>query len=198
MSDQRKPSTDTAADISTLPRDFLEQEVLRLREMVSAMQRGATVDAVSGVLNRSAFLDQANAEFARSRRYGHALTLCITDIVGLARIVREHGDHAGNQVVMAVTQMCTSSSRFGVDVLGRISENQIAVMLPETTLEGGVAFLNRMRDIVAKNPILLDSGERVRPGLKVSADCLNDADDCFADLFQRTWRRTDANKKTAA
>ena len=134
-------------DLGAVPRDELEKEVSTLRTMVEAMKRSATIDTVSGLANRKSFLDAANAEFNRTRRYGHELTLCVVDIIGLSKINRDHGLPAADHVVMAVAQMSTSSSRLGVDVLGRISENQIAIILPETPLAGGLKFMQRMRKI---------------------------------------------------
>ena len=177
-------------DVKNASREELEREIARLRETVSSMSKGRAVDEVSGIANRATFLEQANAEFNRTRRYDHSLTLCVTDVIGLNRILSQHGADGGNQVMMAVAQMCVSSSRYGVDILGRISDNQIAIMLPETQMTGGLAFMSRMRKIVSENPIYLNSGEHIKPGLKVSVDSLSPEDRNFNDLFVRTWRRT--------
>ena len=89
------------------------------------------------------------------------------------------------------------TSRLGVDVLGRISENQIAIILPETPLAGGLKFMQRMRKIVADSPIMLESGEQVKPGLKVSTDMLREEDASFMQLFDRTWKKTPVRKVKA-
>jgi len=161
------------------------------------MKRAGTVDKVSGLSNRSTFLEQAQAEFNRSRRYDHHLTLVVTDIIGLERIARDAGETAPDQVITAIAQMCLSSSRFGVDVLGRITDNQIAVMLPETPIAGGLSFMSRMRKLVTQTPITLENGVVVKPGLKVSADRLREDDDSFLELFERTWKRTNKNAKAS-
>ena len=130
------------------------------------MKRGQTTDEASGLNNRATFLDIANAEFSRSRRYDHDLTLVVTDVIGLEKITEQHGYEALDQTMMAVGQMCLSSRRFGVDVLGRITENQIAIMLPETALAGGLKFMARMRDMSGAKPIPLISAD----GKSMSAD----------------------------
>lgn len=197
VSQTRSGSVKVVTDnLSKISRTDLEKEVLRLRQSLNAMQRAETVDKVSGLSNRGNFLDQAQAEFNRSRRYEHDLTLVVTDIIGLDRIARDAGESAPDQVITAIAQMCLSSSRFGVDVLGRITENQIAVMLPETPIAGGLSFMSRMRKLVTGTPITLANGVVVKPGLKVSADRLRDEDDSFLELFERTWKRT--NKKSKA
>ena len=183
-------------DLKTVSREELEREVLKLREAVKAMKRGQTTDEASGLNNRATFLDIANAEFSRSRRYDHDLTLVVTDVIGLEKITEQHGYEALDQTMMAVGQMCLSSSRFGVEVLGRITENQIAIMLPETALAGGLKFMARMRKIITSTPIILQNGERVRPGMKVSADTLQSEDVSFMELFERTWHRTAPGKKS--
>lgn len=195
VSVEKTSLTQNAEDLKYISRHDLEREVAELRHLVKEMKLGKTVDDVSGLSNRGNFLDQANAEFSRSRRYDHELTLVVTDVLGLDRHTQAHGDGASDQIIMAVAQMCLSSSRFGVDVLGRITENQIAIMLPETPLVGGLQFMTRMRKVVTETPIMLDTGEQVKPGIKISADMLRPEDDSFMDLFQRTWKRT---KKTSA
>ncbi|MFD0916173.1 GGDEF domain-containing protein [Pseudahrensia aquimaris] len=196
MSIEKTSLTPTIDDLQFTSRHDLEREVAELRNLVKEMKLGKTVDDVSGLANRGNFLDQANAEFSRARRYGHELTLVVTDILNLQRHGEEHGDTAPDQIIMAVAQMCLSSSRYGVDVLGRITENQIAIMLPETPLAGGLQFMSRMRRVVTETPIMLDNGSQVKPGIKVSADMLRPEDDSFMDLFQRTWKRTKKNPAT--
>lgn len=181
-------------DLAHAGPDELKAEIARLRLALKAAKRSEAVDTISGLSNRATFLDQANAEFNRSRRYGHDLTLCVTDIVGLGRVIEEHGEAAGDHVITCVAQMCLSSSRFGVDVLGRISENQIAIMLPETALTGGLKFLTRMQKVVTEMPIYVQDA-RLKPALKVSADALREEDTSFMDLFNRTWRRTSPGQK---
>ena len=183
-------------DLQHISRNELEAEVARLRLAVKSMKQTQVIDEISGLSSRPAFLNHANSEFNRSRRYGHDMTLCVTDIVGFERIGREFGDPAADHVMTCISQMCLSSSRFGVDVLGRISDNQIAILLPETPLAGGLAFLKRMQQIVREMPLYVEH-QRVRPGLKVSADALRDEDESFMDLFNRTWRRTGVKKKVA-
>lgn len=192
-----KKDSNAGEDLKYISRNDLEKEVLSLRETLKAMKRGETTDKVSGLSNRATFLDTANAEFARSRRYNHDLSLVVTDMLGLAKIADAHGDEAVDHTIMAVAQMCVSSSRYGVDVLGRITANQIAILLPETNLAGGLKFMSRMRKIITTTPIYLPDGGRVKPGLKVSADMLHPEDESFIELFQRTWKRTGVKKKAA-
>ena len=197
---QKISSNGVSAGLKELTRDELETEVMNLRGMVASMKRAETIDPVSGLVNRSVFLDLANAEFARSRRYEHELTLVVTDIVGLSRVVAEHGENAADTVITSVSQMCVSSSRLGVDILGRISDNQLAIMLPETPLAGGLKCIERLRKIITSTPIRLEDGTEVKPGMKVAVDTLVEDDRNFSDLFDRTSKRTPKRKpqRTAA
>ena len=184
-----KPA-DAADDLKYISRNDLEVEVLKLRQAVAAMERAETVDRVSGLANRAKFLDLANAEFARCRRYDHNMTLVVTDIVGLDQVFSRHGSEAADQVVMSVSQMCYGASRMGVDILGRLSDNQVAIMLPETALAGGMKCIDRLRKLITSTPIVLESGEQIKPGMKVSVDTLIDTDQNFTELFGRTTKHT--------
>ena len=90
-------------DLKDASREQLEREIARLRETVSSMSKGRTVDEASGIANRATFLEQANAEFNRTRRYDHPLTLCVTDVIGLNRILSQHGADGANQVDQRLT-----------------------------------------------------------------------------------------------
>lgn len=166
-----------------MDRAALEAEVARLKGMVADMRsRADIVDAITGLPKRVRFMELAGAEFARTRRYGHDLTLLVAKVPGLARLNEQRGQHGADQVMTAVSEMCVSSTRFGVDILGRIDQDKIAMLLPETDIEGGNRCLERMRKLVTTMPIMVD-GEKIKIGLHVSARPLKEEHSTFVELL---------------
>ena len=56
------------------------------------MQNAITIDVVSGLLKQSAFIERANDEFNRSRRYDKNLTLVVISMLS-KQIRREFFDY---------------------------------------------------------------------------------------------------------
>ncbi|MEL6505457.1 MAG: diguanylate cyclase [Pseudomonadota bacterium] len=173
----------TAAKPADMDRAALEAEVARLKGLLADMRSRADImDAATGLPKRTRFMELAGAEFARTRRYNHDLTLLVAKVPGLKRLAEQRGAEGADQVMMAVSEMCVSSTRFGVDILGRIADDKIAMLLPETDIEGGNRCLERMRKLVTTMPITID-GEKVKVGLHVSARPLKEEHSTFVELL---------------
>ncbi|MEE9375042.1 MAG: GGDEF domain-containing protein [Rhizobiaceae bacterium] len=161
----------------------LVAEVSRLKGMLADMRsRTDVVDPITGLPKRARFMELAGAEFNRTRRYEHNLTLVVATIAGHQRILQTMGEEAADQVATSVAEICTSSTRFGVDILGRLSDDKIAMLLPETDLKGGELCLERMRKLVAAMPITID-GREVKVGLSVKARALKEDQNSFVELL---------------
>jgi len=100
-------------------RDDLENEVLRLRTKLKDMERAAKFDSVSGLPNRAYFLERAGAEFQRSQRYDHDMSLVILRIQGLSDITKNQGQDARARVLTSFGQVCETVCRGGMDIAGR-------------------------------------------------------------------------------
>lgn len=178
-----KTSNKAAVKPADMDRATLEAEVARLKGLLADMRARADImDGATGLPKRTRFMELAGAEFARTRRYNHDLTLLVAKVPGLKRLVDERGAEGADQVMMAVSEMCVSSTRFGVDILGRIADDKIAMLLPETDIEGGNRCLERMRKLVTTMPITID-GEKVKVGLHVSARPLKEEHSTFVELL---------------
>ena len=174
-------------------REELLKEVARLQAAVSRLQNAVQHDESTGLLNRRAFVERAKAEFLRSRRYEREMALTIVNLMGFNRIAEEHGEQAGEHLAMAIAQMCTTASRAGSDIIGRISPRQIAILLPEIGMAGVRSFTGRMKSQLASHPIEWN-GVRLRSGLKLSSGVLLPEDKEFADFYKRTFAQRLPNK----
>ncbi|MEE9313417.1 MAG: GGDEF domain-containing protein [Rhizobiaceae bacterium] len=176
------PSTKAPAP-TDMDRDQLVAEVSRLKGLLADMRsRNDVMDPISGLPKRARFMELAAAEYNRTRRYEHKLTLVVATIAGHQRIMKTMGEDAADQVITSVAEICTSSTRFGVDILGRIAPDKIAMLLPETGLKGGEQCLERMRQLVGAMPIMID-GEQVKVGLSVKARALKDEQKSIVELL---------------
>ena len=116
------------------------------------LRSGATTDPLTGLPNRRHFLTLAEHEFRRARRYRRPLVGLMVDIDGLKDINEHHGHAAGDQVLRAVADGCSTNLR-EPHLLCRYGDNAFVVLLLECEIEGGAVVAERMRRQVAADPV---------------------------------------------
>lgn len=124
--------------------------VLKCAELASAEL--ANTDALTGAFSRQHFLVLAEQELARSLRYGLPLVVLMLDLDHFKRINDTHGHQAGDAVLQGFVQTVKRVLRES-DVMGRIGGEEFAVLLPNTTREGGKALANRIIETVRSEPV---------------------------------------------
>jgi diguanylate cyclase (GGDEF)-like protein/PAS domain S-box-containing protein len=128
---------------------------LQNNSLFSKVQEMAMTDSLTNICNRRRFFELADAEFARSHRYQHPLSMIMMDIDHFKRVNDNHGHAVGDIVLKQVAAMCKSSLRT-VDLFARYGGEEFVVMLPETTVEEASYTAERMRSVVACTPILVE------------------------------------------
>ncbi len=129
-----------------LRRDFLQR-----RELV----RLATIDTLTGTANRNHFLERAEREARRARRYKRALSVLMIDVDSFKQINDTHGHHAGDEVLRAFALAAQSILRQS-DVLGRLGGDEFGIVLAETALPAGQAVADRLRAAASGAGLVVD------------------------------------------
>jgi diguanylate cyclase (GGDEF)-like protein len=114
---------------------------------VAAVTAAALTDPLTGVLNRRGFLESAERELGRARRYGHPLAVAFVDIRGLKAVNDSEGHLAGDRLLRRVTMLLRESARTH-DLVGRIGGDELAVLLAEQSADGAAAMTQRVRSQV--------------------------------------------------
>src|SRR5947207_159477 len=121
---------------------------LRAAERLAAMQhelmRLATTDPLTGVANRRAFFERADAACARVS-VGEPVSAIMFDIDHFKRINDTHGHDVGDKALVAVAQ--TGAACGGI--IGRLGGEEFAVLLEGVGLEGAIAVAEKLRRDVA-------------------------------------------------
>ncbi|EFL88523.1 GGDEF domain-containing protein [Ahrensia sp. R2A130] len=165
--------------------DSLSREVEQLREQLKVSE---IFDPVTGLPNRAQFLERYGAEFRRAVRFDHALSVVMIRIRGYDHLLANRGEEAVEKVMCSLATMCEAASRTGIDIPARYDIAELAVVLPETPLAHALLFTDRLRDLVSRTPITLDSG-MVRLGVRMAADTIIPDDKGPQDSIARA-RRT--------
>lgn len=122
----------------------LQAEVAERTRLEAHFRELATVDALTGLPNRRAFMDKAQAELARSRLTGTPLSLLMLDIDHFKSINDRFGHAAGDASLIAFRSACQKALR-DQDVMGRIGGEEFAVLLGDTGIAGALAAAERLR-----------------------------------------------------
>ncbi len=111
----------------------------------------AARDALTGLLNHRAVLDECAREFSRTRRYQTAMSLAMLDIDFFKRINDERGHLAGDAVLRHLARLLGRGSR-KQDVSGRYGGEEFLILMPQTALAAAVATMDRMRHAIDSHP----------------------------------------------
>jgi diguanylate cyclase (GGDEF)-like protein len=112
----------------------------------AALERAAATDALTGLLNRSAFSDRAIAALAASARHHRRGAMLMIDIDRFKQVNDTFGHAAGDQVqreIGARLNACVRADEFA----GRIGGDEYAVFAPDVDA-GLEAFVARIRAAV--------------------------------------------------
>ncbi|WP_346911568.1 PAS domain S-box protein [uncultured Roseibium sp.] len=121
-----------------------EQDHIALMEAQVRLERIASIDDLTGVLNRRAFMDRASTEIARFRRTGRKFTAVMIDIDHFKSINDTFGHSAGDDVLKKFSGIISDALR-AVDVFGRIGGEEFCIILDSTENDDALAVCERIR-----------------------------------------------------
>ena len=116
------------------------RDITERKRMEEQLKRLASTDELTGLNNRRRFLELAEREVVRARRYRSPLSLILFDLDLFKRVNDNHGHLVGDQVLRALAGVCSDQLRES-DILGRLGGEEFAIAAVETDLgkAGGVA-----------------------------------------------------------
>jgi diguanylate cyclase (GGDEF)-like protein/PAS domain S-box-containing protein len=151
---------------------------------MDSLHRLATVDTLTGLNNRSRFLDQGEAEITRARRLGRSVAVLMLDVDHFKRINDTHGHGAGDVALKIVAAIIARELR-AIDICGRLGGEEFAVMLPETDGQGAMQAAERLRQAVAQEKVRVAEGIELGITVSIGATILAPQDANIDHLLAR-------------
>jgi diguanylate cyclase (GGDEF)-like protein len=111
------------------------------------LYRLAIIDALTGVHNKRYFLEFLGRELGYATRYRRYLTLAMIDLDRFKAINDQMGHLAGDIALRDLATCLRRTIRKG-DLIARYGGEEFAVVMPETPLEGGLKFGERLRHLI--------------------------------------------------
>lgn len=124
----------------------------RLRRARDAMDRMAHTDFLTGLANRRAFIEAAELELARARRYGTPMSMLMVDIDLFKQVNDTRGHEVGDKALQGLAA-CARSELRAVDVMGRWGGEEFVILLPETDAVSAADVAERLRTAVEKSEL---------------------------------------------
>jgi diguanylate cyclase (GGDEF)-like protein len=152
----------------------------------------ADLDALTGLHNRRYFHETLARECSRAHRYNRQLALVVVDIDDFKSINDRIGHLAGDAVLAAVAERVQSVVR-SADVACRIGGDELAVILPESTLADAEQLYRRIQFAVGSRPLGPFERIRLSAGIaQLQAD--DDAKTVFERADEALYRAKDSGK----
>ena len=161
----------------------LADHTLLIRHERDVANRLAERDALTGVLNRRAILEQLRVAFLRARESEAPLSLLFLDIDHFKHVNDSYGHRAGDQCLRGLIDPIASELRQG-DAFGRYGGEEFLIVLPGAAAVNAAVVAERIRARVEVLPLLI-SGTRIGLTLSVGIAAFDASVATPDDLIER-------------
>ncbi len=136
-------------------KEELIKEVEELRERVKELKN--PIDELTDLYNWVYFLNFAEREFERARRFKRPMSVILLDIDHLKQINSNLNKNSGDQILIEVSKRCKDNIR-DLDFIGCYEAGKFILLFLETDKIDAKKASDRLRKVVAARPISTSKG----------------------------------------
>lgn len=125
----------------------LKSTVEDLEDSRLQLESAASIDFLTGALNRRSMTERLNEEISRSSRYGTRFSLVMGDLDHFKSFNDRYGHAAGDMVLEQVVQVMKTHIR-SADLLCRWGGEEFLLMLPDTTCAEAKTAADKLREAI--------------------------------------------------
>jgi two-component system, cell cycle response regulator len=145
--------------------------LLEFKAYLDVCEEAAFTDHLTGLANRRRFERQLEREVARMERFGRPFSLLMIDIDMFKSLNDSFGHDTGDEAIRRIGKVLSEGTR-GIDMAARIGGEEFAVLLVETSKQGGFEVAERLRSAIKELEIPRARGITASFGV---AECPSDA-----------------------
>ena len=161
----------------------LQAEIAQRIELQAELERQATTDPLTGLVNRREFSRRFALDLARTQRDASPLSLVLIDLDHFKRINDQYGHAAGDAVLRTLAQLSQGCFR-SIDTVGRLGGEEFAVLLPGADLQCAAQAARRLAQRLADTPVEHE-GQRIVAGMTAGVVQRLPSEDNLDSLLQR-------------
>jgi diguanylate cyclase (GGDEF)-like protein len=154
--------------------------------MLVELERTATIDFLTGILNRGAIEQSGARACSRARRRGSACAAVVIDIDHFKRVNDAYGHAVGDQALRAVVERLREGLRSD-DTLGRLGGEEFLLLIDDCDAEQAMQAAERLRHALGDTPLALEPGPQAIT-ISLGVAVLDAGDASFGDLLRRADR----------
>ena len=132
----------------------LQKELLETNRRLELL---SITDGLTKLHNHRYLQDELTRAFEESHRYQRPLSLAMIDIDFFKKINDTYGHAVGDEVLKCTAALFRDSVR-STDLVARYGGEEFAVMMPETPLDDGVTFAEKIRRLIEETPMQTQAG----------------------------------------
>lgn len=138
--------------------DHLVTEIARRKSLEAQLRQLAEKDALTGLNNRSHFMQRASALLKRTATEKIPFSLFMVDVDHFKKINDTLGHTHGDRVLKQIAESLAESLR-PTDVIGRFGGEEFVVALPDTAANDAQHLAERLRENIATLALQDEMGE---------------------------------------
>lgn len=123
---------------------FAAAIALKNAQLVEQLQSAATTDSLTGLFNRRAMSERLEAELSRTHRHQIRTAVVAIDVDRFKLVNDTLGHAAGDRLLCEISKILRQQSR-SLDSVGRMGGDEFLVILPMTSAEEALTFVERVR-----------------------------------------------------
>ncbi len=133
--------------------------LLKVDQLEVEMRKAATFDALTGLFNRQAFLEQAHYVFHLAAREAFGFSVLVVDLDHFKSINDQFGHAHGDRVLETYGRIASHVARRS-DLAGRLGGEEFAFLLPNTSAEQAWNFSERLHETI-RNTVIEHDGDAI-------------------------------------
>lgn len=136
-------------------RETIRLKTISIENLKEHYKHQSIIDGLTGLNNRSHFMDRLLEEQQRSTRENTPLSVIMLDIDNFKIVNDTYGHIAGDNAIIAVAKKIKNSLR-SIDIAGRYGGEEFCIALPNTPVDEAKDIAERMRETIEKLEVDID------------------------------------------
>ena len=136
-----------------------QTDITEIKQLQEQLRDASIRDAVTGLYNRTHFIERLTAATRLSMRHGLPLSFCMFDIDLFKQINDAYGHQAGDDVIKAIGTAVAAEIR-AEDVGARYGGDEFCIMFEGSPATAAAACLGRIKARVENTPFFAPDGRR--------------------------------------